>query len=112
MLSFDCIIQEGVIPDDLRPELASELARIITSIVGGDPAEVGVEFTVIPKGFGFRGGELSTTSIVRGQVPPGCDQEVRVRVMQEILDMWKAKTGCATDELIVSARDYQETPVA
>ena len=110
MISFDCIIQEGAIPDDLRPALASELARISASILGGSPDEVEVGFTVIPRGYGFRGGELSTTSMVRGQIPPGCEQEVRVDLMRRICDMWTGRTGCSVDELVVSARDRQ--PVA
>ena len=105
MISFNCIVQEGVIPPRLRPRLESALARISTSLLGGSPADVAVEFTEIPHGFGFRGGDLSTTSVVRGSIPPGCVQEVRVDLMQQICDMWCATTGCATDELIVSARD-------
>ena len=105
MISFNCIVQEGVIPPRLRPDLKSELARISTSLLGGSPADVEVEFTVIPHGFGFRGGEISTTSMVRGLIPPGCAQEVRVDLMQRICDRWCEITGCATDELIVSARD-------
>ena len=107
MISFNCIIQEGVIPDDLRPNLVSELARISTSILGGSPDDVDVEFTVIPHGYGFRGGELSTTSLVSGQIPPGCEQATRVQLMQQICDMWCETTGCSVDELVVSARDRQ-----
>ena len=105
MISFNCIVQEGAVPQQLRPELKSRLARISTSLLGGSPAAVEVEFTEIPYGFGFRGGEISTTSMVRGLIPPGCSQELRVDLMQRICDLWCATTGCATDELIVSARD-------
>ena len=105
MITFDCTVQEGIVPDELRPALASALARISTDILGGNPAEVSVSWTEIPHGFGFRGGRLSTTSAVRGQIPPGCQQETRVRLMQAIQDRWMEITGCATDELVVSARD-------
>ena len=105
MISFNCIVQEGVIPPRIRPELQSALARISTSLLGGAPEDVAVDFTEIPRGFGFRGGEISTTSLVRGSVPPGCRQEIRLVLMQQICNMWCATTGCATDELIVSARD-------
>ena len=105
MISFNCIVQEGVISTRLRPELKAALARISTSFLGGSPEEVEVEFTVIPRGFGFRGGEISTTSMVRGLIPPECVHEVRVDLMQQICDMWCETTGCGTDELIVSARD-------
>ena len=105
MISFNCIVQEEVISTRLRPELKAALARISTSLLGGSPEEVEAEFTVIPRGFGFRGGEISTTSMVRGLIPPKCVQEVRVDLMQQICDMWCETTGCGTDELIVSARD-------
>ncbi|MYC34345.1 MAG: hypothetical protein F4X64_14370 [Chloroflexi bacterium] len=109
MITFNCTIQEGIIPDDLRPALASELARISTGILGGDPAEVSVQWIEVPHGFGFRGGELSTTSAVRGEIPPGCEQETRVLLMHAIQDRWMELTGCTTAELVVSARDRRET---
>ena len=105
MIEFNCTVQEGYIPESIRPELVSELTRIASSVIGED--DVDVRFTEIPKGFGFRGGELSTTSLVRGQVPAGCDQELRVEFMQQICDMWTRVTGCTTDELVVSARDRE-----
>ncbi len=104
-ITFNCTIQEGMIPDALRPRLASELARITTDIIGGDPDAVAVHYIEIPYGFGFRGGHLSTTSAVRGEIPPGCDQDTRVQLMRQIQDMWMELTGCTTDELVVSARD-------
>ena len=109
MITFNCTIQEGIIPEELRPRLASELARICASVLGGDPDDVPVNWIEVPHGFGFRGGKLSTTSAVRGEIPPGCQQETRVRLMQTIQDMWMDLTGCTTDELVVSARDRRET---
>ena len=109
MISFSCTIQEGIVPDELRPALASELARISTGILGGNPADVSVQWIEVPHGFGFRGGVLSTTSAVRGEIPPGCEQETRVKLMQTIQDRWMEITGCTTDELVVSARDRRET---
>ena len=109
MITFNCTIQEGHIPEELRPRLASELAGICSSILGGVPGDVSVSFIEVPYGFGFRGGKLSTTSAVRGEIPPGCDQETRVQLMQQIQDMWMGLTGCTTDELVVSARDRRET---
>jgi hypothetical protein len=81
------------------------LAETATDVLGGSSADVVVEFEVIPHGYGFRGGEISTTSLVRGQIPPGCAQEVRVDLMRKICDMWCEVAGCTVDELIVSARD-------
>ena len=89
----------------LCPALQSRLAETATDVLGGSSADVVVEFEVIPHGYGFRGGEISTTSLVRGQIPPGCAQEVRVDLMRKICDMWCEVAGCTVDELIVSARD-------
>lgn len=107
MVSFNCTVQEGFIPESVRPELVSELTAIAVSMMGASTDDVDVKFTEIPRGFGFRGGELSTTSLVRSQVPPGCEQELRVEFMQRICDMWCRVVGCSTDELVVSARDRQ-----
>lgn len=109
MITFNCTVQEGIVPDDLRPALASELARISADILGGSPMDVTVQWIEIPHGFGFRGGKLSTTSAVRGEIPPGCQQDTRVRLMQSIQDRWMEITGCTTDELVVSARDRRES---
>ena len=105
MITFNCTVQEGIVPDELRPALASELARISTDILGGNPTDVTVDWIEVPHGFGFRGGVLSTTSAVRGEIPSGCEQDTRVRLMQSIQDRWMEITGCTTDELVVSARD-------
>ena len=107
MINFNCIVQEGVIPEELRDKLVPELTRIGCAVLGETPGNVVVGFTEIPQGFGFRGGELSTTSLVRADIPPGCEQAVRVEFMEQIQDMWRKVTGCTTDELVVSARDRQ-----
>ena len=107
MISFNCVIQEGVIPDDIRPTLSSELSRISAEALGGSAEDVTVEYTVIPHGFGFRGGEISTTSSVRGQLASPLDQETRVELLHMLCDMWCEVTGCTVHEVIVSARDPQ-----
>ena len=105
MIEFVCIVQEGAIPDELRPDLSAMLARISTSVLGGEPDEVKVSYTEIPRGFGFRGGEPSTTSLVRGQIPQGCPQETRVELLTQLCDAWCELVGCTTHEVVVSARD-------
>ncbi len=105
MINFNCVLQEGVIPHELRSTLAAELVRISVSVFGEAPDDVEVAFSEIPHGYAFRGGKVSTTSSVRGTINPGCEQSVRVEFMQQICDMWMRVTGCSTDELVVSARD-------
>ena len=107
MISFNCRVQEGAIPEDLHPTLSSELARISADVLGGSPDSVAVKYEVIAHGFGFRGGEVSTTSSVRGLLAEPLDQETRVVLLQQLCDMWCKVTGCSIHEVIVSARDPQ-----
>lgn len=105
MICYRCTIQEGVVPEETRPVLAAALTRIASEIFGGSPDDIPVEFAEIPHTFGFRGGELSTTSMVRAVIDPGCKQDVRVEFMQQVQDTWCEILGCSVDELVVTAAD-------
>lgn len=110
MIKFECIVQEGTVPEVLRPRLAAELVRISTSLLGGSPDDVEVEFNEIPRGFGFRGGKPSTTSIIGARIPEGSEQQKRAQMLREIGVMWCEIVGCSTDEFAAWARD-QNYPV-
>ena len=62
IVDIECIVQEGYVLEGVRQNLAAELVRLSTAILGDSPNDVDVEFIEIPKGFGFRGGMPSTTS--------------------------------------------------
>ena len=104
-VSFICTMQEGQIGEQLRAELAAALQQITQDVLGETPEDVPVSFSDIPSGFGFRGGEPSTTSLVRGSIVGGVTQDVREDLMRRICDRWMAISGCTVDELVVSARD-------
>ncbi len=104
-VSYDCTMQEGQIGEDVRAELAVALQQITQDVLGESPDNVPVTFSDIPSGFGFRGGEPSTTSLVRGSIVGGVTQDVREDLMRRICDMWMEISGCTVDELVVSARD-------
>ena len=104
-VSFICTMQEGQVADDVRAELADGLRQVTTDVLGEAPDDVPVDFSDIPTGFGFRGGEPSTTSLVRGSIVGGVTQDVREDLMRRICDMWMEISGCTVDELVVSARD-------
>ena len=104
-VSFNCTMQEGQIGEELRLTLAAALQQITQDVLGESPEDVPVTFSDIPKGFGFRGGEPSTTSLVRGSIVGGVTQEVREDLMRRICDRWMEISGCTVDELVVSARD-------
>lgn len=98
-------MQEGIVPDELRARLACEIKRISASALGIAEDGIGVEYYEVRHGFGFRGGEVSTTSTVSGQLTEAIDQDMRVDLMTQIMNMWLGETGCAVDEFMVSVRD-------
>ena len=106
-INYTCIVQEGVVPDELRVTLADNIRRISASVLNISEDGIGIDYHEIRRGFAFRGGEVSTTSTVRGHLTEPIDQETRVDLMTQILNMWIAETGCGVYELLVSARDPQ-----
>ncbi len=106
MVSFEFFVQEGCVPEELKPRIASEVERICREVLGPEAGEVTMEWTVVAKGYGFRGGKPSTTSLVRGRIPDGCDKGTRARFLRATADAWRGITGCDEDEVIVSARDW------
>ena len=105
MISYRCIVQEGCVPIELRPALVSGLARVTVDVLGGATDDVEVAFREIPHGAGYRGGELSTTSLVPATIPPGCTQDVREQLLKRICDLWCDIVGCDRDEVVASAHD-------
>lgn len=113
VITYNCTIQEGVISDEQREALNLRLVQIGAAVLGVPQDDITVSYEVIPHGFGFRGGELSTSSSVRSRIPDGFSQEKRVEFMQAVQDMWMEVTGQTTAELVVGAadasyRNYQE----
>ncbi len=105
MITYNCTIQEGVIPEEQRQILNQRLVQIGAEVLGVSPDDISVNYEVIPHGFGFRGGELSTSSSVRSRIPDGFSQDKRVEFMQAVQDMWTQVTGQTTAELVVGAAD-------
>ena len=106
MVSFDFFVQEGCVQDAMRPEIEATLKTVCADQLGQDAGPVEMSWTVIRKGFGFRGGQPSTTSLVRGRVPDGCDPETRARFLRAIGTEWCRITGATEHEVVVSARDW------
>ena len=105
MIAYNCTVQEGVIPEDQRRILNERLVQIGAQVLGVAPDDITVNYEVIPHGFGFRGGEISTSSAVRSRIPDGLSQAKRVEFMQAVQDMWIEVTGQTTAELVVGAAD-------
>ena len=105
MTWFECTVQEGCVDESLMLGLESALGITCVDILGPEAEPVKVSWVVIKRGFGFRGGEPSTTSLVRGRIPDGCDGETRAHLLRAIGDAWCRLTGAGEHELVVSARD-------
>jgi phenylpyruvate tautomerase PptA (4-oxalocrotonate tautomerase family) len=107
---YNCIVQEGHLTEAMRPQLVAVLEQITSEVLEIPAADVEVTFREFPHGAAWRGGELSTTSLVRGTIPPGCEQPVREQLLRAICDIWSRITGCDEDEIVVSAVDSDYVP--
>ena len=106
MIEFDLYVQEGCVSDALRPTVAASLEAASLMVLGAEAGPVAFRWTVIPKGYGFRGGRPSTTSLVRGRIPDRCDRRTRADLLWSIGETWCRVTGAGEDEVVVSARDW------
>ncbi len=104
-MRFRVILHEGVVPEALRPQLATEIGRIYASLFETPAAEMGVDFTELPRGRFFTAAKLSTSSIIAGTVPAGTPNEQRHRLLAEITALWCETTGCTPHEVVVTAAD-------
>jgi phenylpyruvate tautomerase PptA (4-oxalocrotonate tautomerase family) len=99
------ILHEGVVPEALRPELAGGLGGVYARLFGVPAAEIGVDFSVMPRGRFFTAGRPSSSSIIAGTVPAGTPDERRHRLLSEITALWCEATGCTPHEVVVTAAD-------
>ncbi len=106
MIVLDLFLQAGCVADGVRPTLAASLEAASLAELGADAGPVEIRWTVIRKGFGFRGGHPSTTSLVRGRIPDGCDPKTRANLLRVLGTTWCDVTGAGEDEVVVSARDW------
>ena len=104
-MRFRVILHEGVVPEPLRPDLAAGLGGAYARLFAVPAAEIGVDFTVLPRGRFFTAGRLSQSSIIAGTVPAGTPDEKRHRLLAEITALWCETTGCTPHEVVVTAAD-------
>ena len=104
-MRFRIILHEGVVPESLWPQLAAGLGRIYTERFHVPAAEVGADFTVMPRGRFFTAAEPSRSSIIAGTVPAGTPDAQRHRLLAEITALWCETTGCTPHQVVVTAAD-------
>lgn len=104
--AFDIFVQEGCVPDAQRPAIMAALDAACRRFLGAGTDPLEVRWTVVRKGYGFRGGEPSTTSLVRARIPDGCSPETRAALLKTLGEAWREVTGTGEEEVVVSARDW------
>ena len=102
---YTCIIQEGQAADQRVEALEAGLRRIGAEFFGDDPADVGIRWTRLAKGWAWTAGEPSTSSIVVRSVPAGYDNVERERLLSALCDLWVETTGCSVNEIVATAFD-------
>lgn len=104
-VSYECTVQAGDTTLELQAELARELICVATDVLGAPDGASSVDFVELAQGSGFTGGEPSSTSIVKVQLPADCAYSTRKVLMSELCALWYDKTGCSADELVVFTSD-------
>jgi hypothetical protein len=105
MAHYACIVQAGQTAEREQARLSDGLKRIAREELGESPDAVEIQWITIAKGFGFTAGQPSTSSLVVRSVPVGFADGPRTRLMTRISDLWQEVTGCASDEIVVTALD-------
>lgn len=104
LLTATCIVQEGRVADQQRPELEAELKDSVRTHVGHE-ARLAVAWLTIPRGSGYAAGRPSTSSLLQVTVPDGFDQSAREALMHDVNDRWCRITGQSPFELLIGATD-------
>jgi hypothetical protein len=102
---YACIVQEGRAADRQREALERGLRRIGRDAFGDEPSETRISWSTVGKGFGWTGGEPSTSSVVIRSVPVGLPLPEREAFLRRVCDLWAEVTGCSLDEIVATAWD-------
>ncbi len=99
MMTCYCLIQEGTISQEDMLRLEAGLETIVEKHLASG---VTASSVVIPKGNGWKAGELSTSSLVVLSTPD-IEQDARTDLLRAICDLWIEVTQCSIDEIMVCA---------
>lgn len=104
-MTFNCMVQEGLISQAMRAELSKRLTDISRDVFGGIDEDVEVGWIEVPAGSGYTGGKPSTSSLALATVPDGTSQKDRCQALSAICDAWTEVTGCSINEIVATAVD-------
>lgn len=101
MTRFIVTNQQDHQPTQHKEALAEGLKSIADETFEQAPAGSVVNWNVIPKGFGFTAGELSSSTIVLCGMPDSTENSKRVAFMERINDLWVQTTGIDSNKLAI-----------
>lgn len=102
MIPVMCLVQEGQIAPSVGEQLRSSLSALSQKTLGVDAA---ISWLEVKAGNGFTEAKPSTSSLVSMLANRPLAQAERVRIMQDICDVWMAATDCSINEIVAAVRD-------
>ena len=106
---YTAITQEGFVPDHTKAQIAKEITRIHTSVMGVPSSFVRVVFLSYTKGSGFTGGDEAATAALNCVLRSGHSVKEKTEILTQLWAMFQHLTGVTTDQLAIS---LQEIPSA
>jgi hypothetical protein len=105
MADYVCVIQAGQAADRSRDTLADGLRRIGRDAFGDDPEAIDISWRPVERGFAWTAGEPSIASLIIRSVPVGFPDDRRERFLSAVTELWTSATGCASNDVVVTAWD-------
>lgn len=102
MIPYRCFVQAGQAAAEAEATLRADLEAFSQRAFG---ASAHILWIAVPRGSGFSAGSPSTASIVAAEAPSPLDQPRRAALLQELSDLWIARTGCGYDDLVAVISD-------
>jgi phenylpyruvate tautomerase PptA (4-oxalocrotonate tautomerase family) len=112
MPMYQCFAPNGVLSEDLKPQIAAEITRIHCEATGAPKAFVHVMMVEIRPGAHYTAAEPdSTTSIIDGSIRAGRSIEVRQQIMKEISNSWSRLTGQPESQIVINISEFESQTV-
>ncbi|NIB43533.1 hypothetical protein HBA55_28250 [Pseudomaricurvus alkylphenolicus] len=94
-----CLLQEGQIPEHQVADLGNGIHDIAAKHSLG--TEPNISWIIVPKGQGWTAGQPSTSSVVT-MMTSSMEQSQRVKILNDICNLWTERTGCHINEIIAT----------
>lgn len=102
MIPYRCFVQAGQAAAEAEAALRADLEAFSQRAFA---ASAHILWITVPQGSGFSAGSLSTASIIMAEAPSPLGQPRRAALLQELSELWIARTGCSYDDLVAVISD-------